>query len=169
MTFRSQVVLFLLHLTSFHVYSQTKIFDDFSYTMSKKEAFYLLKRNKKKFNSLTLGQANIFVLRRGSLVFKEDSLVHITMWSKSNLDLEKTEKQLKASKFHLESEGFEIVYAQNHWENPLIKDKNKPYMRMIHKEKRVLIEIEPRGQGGVYNVFLSLYNLDWFQEKIKEL
>ena len=50
--------------------AQSLLFDDFSYKMSKKEAFSLLKKNKKKFNAINLGNANTYILRRGSLVFE---------------------------------------------------------------------------------------------------
>ena len=95
----------------------------------------MLKKNKKKFNSLDLGPTNTFILRRGSLVFEEDELIHITIWSKSNLNLNKTKKLLNISKNHLESQGFELVYAQPDWQNPLTKQRDKPYMRLVHKEK----------------------------------
>lgn len=158
-----------LFLWGLQGYGQIKLYDDFFFKMTKKEAFSLLKKNKKNFNNLSLGSNNTFTLRKGSLAFEEDDLIHITIWSKSSLDVKKTERTLKVSKNHLESIGFEVVYAQPHWENPLRKEKNKPYIRMIQKEKNVLAEIEPRGQGGNYTVFLSYYNLDWFHKKVKEL
>jgi hypothetical protein len=161
-------LLFLLSL-SISVHAQTKLYDDFSFKMSKKEAFTLLKKDKKKFNNLRLGPNNVFILKKGSLIFEDDELIHITIWNKSILDVKKTEKLLKTSKNHLESKGFQMVYAQPNWENPLFKEKNKPYLRMIQKEKKILAEIEPRGQGENYTVFLSYYDLDWFHQKINEL
>ena len=149
--------------------AQSLLFDDFSYKMSKKEAFSLLKKNKKKFNAINLGNANTYILRRGSLVFEEDELIHITIWSKSNLNLNKTKNLLKISKNFLESQGFELVYAQPDWENPLTKKINKPYMRFAHKEKNILTELEPRGQGETYNIFLSYYQLNWFYDMVMEL
>jgi len=96
-------------------------------------------------------------------------LIHITIWSKSNLNLNKTKKLLKTSKNHLESQGFELVYAQPDWKNPLTKQKNKPYMRLIHKEKNILTELEPRGQGETFNIFLSYYQLNWFHDMVRAL
>ena len=149
--------------------SQSFLFDDFTYKMSKKEAFSLLKKNKKKFNAINLGTANTFILRRGSLVFEENELIHITIWSKSNLNLNKTKNLLKISKKFLESQGFELVYAQPDWENPLTKIINKPYMRLAHEEKNILAELEPRGQGEIYNIFLSFYQLNWFHDMVRDL
>ena len=149
--------------------AQSLLFDDFTYKMSKKEAFSLLKKNKKKFNAINLGNANTFILRRGSLVFEEDELIHITIWSKSNLNLNKTKNLLKSSKNFLESKGFQLVYAQPDWENPQTKKINKPYMRFAHKEKNILTELEPRGQGETYNIFLSYYQLNWFYDMVMEL
>ena len=149
--------------------AQSLLFDDFTYKMSKKEAFSLLKKNKKKFNAINLGTANTFILRRGSLVFEENELIHITIWSKSNLNLNKTKKLLNISKNHLESQGFELVYAQPDWQNPLTKQMDKPYMRLVHKEKNILTELEPRGQGETFNIFLSYYQLNWFHHMVKAL
>ncbi len=163
------ISLLLTFFGALTINAQSLLFDDFTYKMPKKVAFSVLKKNKKKFNALNLGTANTFILRRGSLVFEEDELIHITIWSKSNLNLNKTKKLLKTSKNHLESQGFELVYAQPDWENPLTKQKNKPYMRLIHKEKNILTELEPRGQGETFNIFLSYYQLNWFHDMIRAL
>jgi hypothetical protein len=163
------ISLLLTFFGALTINAQSLLFDDFTYKMPKKVAFSVLKKNKKKFNALNLGTANTFILRRGSLVFEEDELIHITIWSKSNLNLNKTKKLLKTSKNHLESQGFELVYAQPDWENPLTKQKNKPYMRLIHKEKNILTELEPRGQGQTFNIFLSYYQLNWFHDMIRAL
>ena len=40
--------------------------------------------------------------------------------------------------------------------------KNLPGVRFVDKDKTVLIELYPRGQGTVYNVFVTFYNYDWF-------
>ena len=163
------ISLLLTFFGALTINAQSLLFDDFTYKMPKKLAFSVLKKNKKKFNALNLGTANTFILRRGSLVFEEDELIHITIWSKSNLNLNKTKKLLKTSKNHLESQGFELVYAQPDWENPLTKQKNKPYMRLVHKEKNILTELEPRGQGETFNIFLSYYQLNWFHDMIRAL
>ncbi|MGB2313326.1 MAG: hypothetical protein ACPH4K_07880 [Flavobacteriaceae bacterium] len=163
------ISLLLTFFGALTINAQSLLFDDFTYKMPKKVAFSMLKKNKKKFNALNLGTANTFILRRGSLVFEEDELIHITIWSKSNLNLNKTKKLLKTSKNHLESQGFELVYAQPDWENPLTKQKNKPYMRLVHKEKNILTELEPRGQGETFNIFLSYYQLNWFHDMIRAL
>ena len=123
----------------------------------------------KKFNALNLGSTNTFTLRRGSLVFEEDELIHITIWSKYNLNINKTKELLKILKNHLESQGFELVYAQSDWKNPLTRQKNKPYMRLVNKEEKILTELEPRGQGETFNIFLSYYHLNWFQKMISSL
>ena len=163
------ISLLLTFFGALTINAQSLLFDDFTYKMPKKVAFSVLKKNKKKFNALNLGTANTFILRRGSLVFEEDELIHITIWSKSNLNLNKTIKLLKTSKNHLESQGFELVYAQPDWENPLTKQKNKPYMRLVHKKKNILTELEPRGQGETFNIFLSYYQLNWFHDMIRAL
>lgn len=163
------ITLLLTFFGALTINAQSLLFDDFTYKMPKKVAFSVLKKNKKKFNALNLGTANTFILRRGSLVFEEDELIHITIWSKSNLNLNKTKKLLKTSKNHLESQGFELVYAQPDWQNPLTKQRDKPYMRLVHKEKNVLTELEPRGQGETFNIFLSYYQLNWFHQMVKAL
>ena len=159
----------LIFFTALTINAQYLLFDDFTFKMPKKNAFSLLKKNKKKFNALNLGSANSFTLRRGSLVFEEDELIHITIWSKYNLNINKTKKLLKILKNHLESQGFELVYAQSDWKNPLTRQKNKPYMRLVNKEEKILTELEPRGQGETFNIFLSYYHLNWFQKMIRAL
>ena len=91
---KKYILLLLFFLGAIDIYAQSLLFDDFTYKMPKKNAYSLLKKNKKKFNSLDLGPTNTFILRRGSLVFEEDELIHITIWSKSNLNLNKTKKLL---------------------------------------------------------------------------
>ena len=159
----------LIFFTALTINAQYLLFDDFTFKMPKKNAFSLLKKNKKKFNALNLGSANTFTLRRGSLVFEEDKLIHITIWSKYNLNINKTKELLKILKNHLESQGFELVYAQSDWKNPLTRQKNKPYMRLVNKEEKILTELEPRGQGETFNIFLSYYHLNWFQKMIRAL
>ena len=159
----------LIFFTALTINAQYLLFDDFTFKMPKKNAFSLLKKNKKKFNALNLGSANTFTLRRGSLVFEEDELIHITIWSKYNLNINKTKELLKILKNHLESQGFELVYAQSDWKNPLTRQKNKPYMRLVNKEEKILTELEPRGQGETFNIFLSYYHLNWFQKMIRAL
>jgi hypothetical protein len=166
---KKYITFLLLFFTALTINAQYLLFDDFTFKMPKKNAFSLLKKNKKKFNALNLGSANTFTLRRGSLVFEEDELIHITIWSKYNLNINKTRELLKILKNHLESQGFELVYAQSDWKNPLTRQKNKPYMRLVNEEKKILTELEPRGQGDTFNIFLSYYQLNWFQNMIRAL
>jgi hypothetical protein len=166
---KKYITFLLLFFTALTINAQYLLFDDFTFKMPKKNAFSLLKKNKKKFNALNLGSANTFTLRRGSLVFEEDELIHITIWSKYNLNINKTRELLKILKNHLESQGFELVYAQSDWKNPLTRQKNKPYMRLVNKEEKILTELEPRGQGETFNIFLSYYHLNWFQKMIRAL
>ena len=166
---KKYILFLVLFFVSSTINAQSLLFDDFTYKMPKKKAFSILKKNKKKFNSLDMGNANTFILKRGSLVFEEDELVHVTIWSKSNLNLNKTKELLEVSINHLESQGFHMVYAQPDWKNPLTKQNNKPYVRLIHKDKNILTELEPRGQGESFNIFLSYYQLNWFQNMIRAL
>jgi hypothetical protein len=166
---KKYITFLLLFFTALTINAQYLLFDDFTFKMPKKNAFSLLKKKKKKFNALNLGSTNTFTLRRGSLVFEEDELIHITIWSKYNLNINKTKELLKILKNHLESQGFELVYAQSDWKNPLTRQKNKPYMRLVNKEEKILTELEPRGQGETFNIFLSYYHLNWFQKMISSL
>lgn len=166
---KKNISLLLIVFGAFYINAQSKLFGDFTYMMTKKDAYSILKNNKREFNSFLLGPANFFTLRKGSLVFEKDDLIHITIWSKSNLNLNKTKQQLNTSIKHLKSQGFELAYAQPDWENPLSKLKNRPYIRMIHKENKILVEIEPRGRAEAYNIFVSYYDLGWFHKKLVEL
>ena len=89
---KKNILLLLFFFGAFDIYAQSLLFDEFTYKMPKKNAYLLLKKNKKRYNSLDLGPTNTFILRRGSLVFEEDELIHVTIWSKSNLNLNKTKK-----------------------------------------------------------------------------
>jgi hypothetical protein len=166
---KKYITFLLIFFTALTINAQYLLFDDFTFKMPKKNAFSLLKKKKKKFNALNLGSTNTFTLRRGSLVFEEDELIHITIWSKYNLNINKTKELLNTLKNHLESKGFELVYAQSDWRNPLTRQKNKPYMRLVNEEKKILTELEPRGQGDTFNIFLSYYQLNWFQNMIRAL
>jgi hypothetical protein len=166
---KNNIPFLLIFFITLTINAQSLLFDDFAFKMPKNNALSLLKKNKKKFNELDLGSANKFTLKRGSLVFEEDELIHITIWSKYNLNINKTKELLNTLKNHLESKGFELVYAQSDWRNPLTRQKNKPYMRLVNEEKKILTELEPRGQGDTFNIFLSYYQLNWFQNMIRAL
>lgn len=161
--------LFLFFLVGAPVHAQTKLFDGFLYQMPKKEAISILKDNKKKFNNLKFGTKNNFVLRKGSLAFENDILIHITLWSKNDLNSNAAGKKLQEAVKYFESKSFEMVYSQPQWSDPKIKDLTKPYIRMVHREKKLLVELEPRGQGDLFNVFLSYYDLDWFKNRLNDL
>ena len=59
------------------------------------------------------------------------------------------------------------MYAQKDWSNPILVKKNLPCIRFTDQEKSVVIEMDPRGQGSVYNVFITFYNYAWFLRKAK--
>ena len=46
-------------------------------------------------------------------------------------------------------------------------NNNKPCIRFVDENKNVVLTMEPRGQGSVYNVFLTYYNFDWFINQVK--
>jgi len=170
MLFQRIVFFFLIFfLFGLSVQAQNKLFDDFFFKMPKKKAILVIKENKKKFNNIKLGSNNSFILRKGSLAFEEDLLIHITMWSKNDLNPKTTEKKLHETVKYFVSKGFKIVHSQPEWSDPQIKDLSKPYLRLVHKEQKLLVEIEPRGQGDLYNVFLSIYDLNWFSDKLNGL
>ena len=72
---------------------------------------------------------------------------------------------MKKSRAYFESKEFKTVYAQDNWSNPDLVKKNLPCFRFVDPEKTVVVEVDPRGQGTVYNVFVTFYNYDWFLKK----
>ena len=162
--------IFILLFYSLSIIGQDSVlYEPFELNMFKAEAINLLKKNRKRFKSIPLGSGNIFSLRKGSLNFEAGKLYSVTIWSKKNLVLRKAEAYLKNTRKHLESKGFVMVYAQEYWDKPLQRDKNKPCIRFVNKEKKILLDVESRGQGNVYNVFLNYYNLTWFNNKAKRV
>ena len=159
--------IFILLYTLSVIGQDSVLYEPFRFHMSEAEAINLLKKNRKRFKSIPLGSGNIFSLRKGSLNFEAGKLYSVTIWSKKNLDLRKAEAYLKNTRKHLESKGFIMVYAQEYWDKPLQRDKDKPCIRFVNKEKNILLDFESRGQGNIYNVFLSYYNLTWFSDRVK--
>ena len=86
---------------------------------------------------------------------------------KKNLNLKQAEEYLTSTKSYLESIKFKVVYSQENWSKPLLIDKNKPCIRFVDENKNVVLAMEPRGQGSVYNIFLTYYNFDWFINQAK--
>ena len=159
---------FIIILYSLSLIGQDSVlYEPFEFNMSEAEVLDLFKKNRKRFKSISLGSGNIFSLRKSSLNFEAEKLYGITIWSKKNLDLREAEAYLKNTRKHLESKGFIMVYAQEYWDKPLQRDKNKPCIRFVNKEKNILLDLESRGQGNIYNVFLSYYNLTWFSDSVK--
>lgn len=167
---RFKVFSIFILLYSLSVIGQDSVlYEQFRFHMSEAEAINLLKKNRKRFKSIPLGSGNIFSLRKGSLNFEAGKLYSVTIWSKKNLDLRKAEAYLKNTRKHLESKGFIMVYAQEYWDKPLQRDKDKPCIRFVNKEKNILLDVESRGQGNIYNIFLNFYNLTWFYNKTKRI
>ena len=167
---RFKVFSIFILLYSFSVIGQDSVlYEPFRFDMSEAEAINLLKKNRKRFKSIPLGSGNIFSLRKGSLNFEAGKLYSVTIWSKKNLDLRKAEAYLKNTRKHIESKGFIMVYAHEYWDKPLQRDKDKPCIRFVNKEKNILLDVESRGQGNIYNIFLNFYNFTWFYNKTKRI
>ena len=60
-----------------------------------------------------------------------------------------------------------MVYAQENWSKPTLVKKNLPGIRFVDPDKTVVVEVDPRGQGSVYNVFITFYNYEWFLKKAR--
>lgn len=162
------MVLFLSIITASHnLFGQEKIFEIFHYGMSSEAALETYKTNKKAFKSISLGDGTSYTLRRFSLVMQDDKLQYIMLWSKKNLTLATAEKYLENTKKHLEGKKYKLVYAQKNWSKPLLQEKNKPYLRWVNEDKTILAEMEPRGHGGTYSVFIAFFPHDWFLKKAR--
>lgn len=166
-------VIFTLYFTLLltPINGQETLYDTFTFNMSIDTARVQLKNNKKKFRNIALGAKTQYAIRYTSLIGNPgDSLIIISLSSKKSLDLVAAEHYLNHTSAHFKSEGFKKVYAQENWSKPLLFEKKKPGIRFVDSKKKVLVEMEPRGQGGtggVYNVFVTFYNYNWFMEKAR--
>jgi len=143
------------------------LYKEFYFDMPLDEAKDILQENSKTLKNLTLGNGTSYAFRKRSLVDHENRLVSINIWSKKNLNLAQATSYLKKTRTYFESSGHKTVYAQENWSNPILVKKNLPCIRFLDSEKSVVIEMDPRGQGSVYNVFITFYNYDWFIRKAK--
>ena len=149
------------------VVSQEVLFNDFIYDMPIHDARVIYKNKPEWFKNISLGEGTSYALRKRSLVEKNGKLVSINIWSKSHLDVMQAENYLRKCRAYLEAIGYEVVYAQENWFNPLLIKKNLPCIRFVAKDKHNLIEVYPRGHGSIYNVFATFYNYDWFLKRAR--
>lgn len=143
------------------------LFKSFDFQMPEEKAKELLLQESKALKNLAFGKETSYAVRRKSLVSKDGKLVSINLGSKKNLTLKEAENYLKKGRTYFESNNFKTVYAQENWSNPILVKKNLPCIRFVDPEKTVVVEIDPRGQGSVYNVFVTFYNYDWFLRKAR--
>ena len=125
------------------------------------------KKNQKKLTNISFGPKTVYAVRKKSLVNEDGVLISINLWSKNNLTLQKAEKYLLESKIYFESKNYKTVYAQENWSKPLLVKRNLPCIRFIDPERQILVEVDPRGQGSIYNIFVTYYNYDWFLKKAR--
>ena len=143
------------------------LYKEFIYDMPIYQAKKILKENSKTLKNINFGNGISYAFRKRSLVENDGRLVSINIWSKKNLSLSQATAYLKRTRKYFESNDFKTVYAQENWSDPVIVKKNLPCIRFVDPDKRVVIEMDPRGQGSVFNVFITFYNYQWFLRKAK--
>jgi hypothetical protein len=143
------------------------LYKEFIYDMPIDQAKKILKENSKTLKNINFGNGISYAFRKRSLVENDGRLVSINIWSKKNLSLSQASAYLKRTRKYFESNDFKTVYAQENWSDPVIVKKNLPCIRFVDPDKRVVIEMDPRGQGSVFNVFITFYNYQWFLRKAK--
>jgi hypothetical protein len=143
------------------------LYKEFIYDMPIDQAKKILKENSKTLKNINFGNGISYAFRKRSLVENDGRLVSINIWSKKNLSLSQATAYLKRTRKYFESNDFKTVYAQENWSDPVIVKKNLPCIRFVDPDKRVVIEMDPRGQGSVFNVFITFYNYQWFLRKAK--
>ncbi|MEK9612403.1 MAG: hypothetical protein VW080_00575 [Flavobacteriaceae bacterium] len=146
------------------VYCQN-LYDNFYFNMPLSEAKQVLKSESQKLKNISFGPMTSYAFRKKSLVDHDGKLVSINVWSKKNLTLLEAETYLIKSRKHFESNKYKTVYAQENWSKPVLVKKNLPCIRFVDSDKTVVVEVDPRGQGGVYNVFVTFYDYKWFLKK----
>ena len=150
---------------SFSDLSAQNLFKSFFFQMPVDDAKAILNKNSKTLKKLSFGNGTNYAFRNRSFVERDKKLVSINIWSKQNLTLLEATNYLKSTRSHFESQNYKVVYAQENWSNPNLIMKNLPGVRFVDQDKTVLIELYPRGQGTVYNVFVTFYNYDWFIDR----
>jgi hypothetical protein len=143
------------------------LYKEFIYDMPIDQAKKILKENSKTLKNINFGNGISYAFRKRSLVENDGRLVSINIWSKKNLSLSQASAYLKRTRKYFESNDFKTVYAQENWSDPVLVKKNLPCIRFVDPDKRVVIEMDPRGQGSVFNVFITFYNYQWFLRKAK--
>jgi hypothetical protein len=161
------ILTFLLYFIIPQELFAQKLFRSFVFQMPINEAKAILLKESKTLKNLNFGKGTNYSFRKRSFVERNGKLISINVWSKQNLTLAQATDYLKKSRSFFESENFKVVYAQENWSNPNLIMKNLPGVRFVDKEKTVLIELYPRGQGSVYNVFITFYNYDWFLKRAR--
>ncbi|MEK9567064.1 MAG: hypothetical protein VW125_08140 [Flavobacteriaceae bacterium] len=158
----------LLYLgMGFNLLTAQVLYKNFEFEMPLEKATEILQENSKTLKNISFGKGTSYAFRKRSLVDHEGSLVSINIWSKKNLSLAQATEYLKKSRSYFESIDHKTVYAQENWSDPILVKKNLPCIRFVDPDKTVVIEMDPRGQGSVYNVFITFYNYDWFLRKAR--
>ena len=143
------------------------LYKEFNYDMPIDQAKEILQKNSKTLKNINFGNETSYAFRKKSLVDRNGRLVSINIWSKKNLSLSQATAYLKKTRNYFESTDHKTVYAQENWSDPVLVKKNLPCIRFVDPDKRVVIEMDPRGQGSVFNVFITFYNYEWFLKKAK--
>ena len=158
----------LLYLgMGFNLITAQVLYKNFEFKMHLEKATEILQENSKTLKNISFGKGTSYAFRKRSLVDHEGSLVSINIWSKKNLSLAQATEYLKKTRSYFESIDHKTVYAQENWSDPILVKKNLPCIRFVDPDKTVVIEMDPRGQGSVYNVFITFYNYDWFLRKAR--
>jgi hypothetical protein len=158
----------LLYLgMGFNLLTAQVLYKNFEFEMPLEKATEILQENSKTLKNISFGKGTSYAFRKRSLVDHEGSLVSINIWSKKNLSLAQATEYLKKTRSYFESIDHKTVYAQENWSDPILVKKNLPCIRFVDPDKTVVIEMDPRGQGSVYNVFITFYNYDWFLRKAR--
>jgi hypothetical protein len=158
-------LIFFLSLSFNSELLAQNLFKSFVFQMPMEEAKLLLNKDSKILKNLSFGDGTIYAVRKKSLVGRDDKLVSMNLGSKKNLNLDQAGAYMKKSRAYFESKKFKTVYAQENWYDPDLVKKNLPCIRFVDQEKTVVVEVDPRGQGSVYNVFITFYNYNWFIKK----
>ncbi len=145
---------------------QDILYGAFTFNMPFQEALLELKQNKKKYQNIVLGGGTSYAIRRASFKRKNDRVYSLTLTSKKTLNLNQASGYLNKSRSYFEKAGYTVVYADKHWSEPLLRDPQKPCIRLVNEDKNLLIEMEPIGQGAIYNIYVTYYSYDWFVAKV---
>ena len=116
----------LIFACSFVSFSQEKLYGDFQLFQSKKEVKKILKKNKEKYENISFGGQDFWIVNRmliSSFSYLNGKLVKVRLFSKKIAASNDLQKQaITDLDNYFMNNDFEELYRQTHWNTPVFFD-----------------------------------------------